>query len=157
MPNLSDVLQQPDRRAEVLRDAARLLDEEVAARGGVTGLGVKAAFAMVKAVKPGIIPEVLESLMPDFAKALDPILEAKPASGPGTAAYLQSRTNDVVQALLGVTDERARRSTHPTLTKAYQRLRPMAEKQVAQSVPGLSRLVEKHLPAPAAPAAAPTT
>jgi hypothetical protein len=159
MPTLSDVLQHPERRTAVLRDSARLLDDEVAARGGVSGLGVKAAFGMVKAVKPGIIAEVLESLLPDFAKALEPLLAARPPEQ-RVGAWLELKTPEVVQALLSVTDERAKRSTHATLTKAYTRLRPMAEKQVAQSVPGLARLVDRHVEALAsvpAPAAAPMT
>lgn len=144
--NLSAVLADPTRRRTVMRDAEQMLDDEVASRGGLSGMGIKAAFAMVKAVKPGIIGEVLESLLPDFAKGLDPILAQKPEQTPaGVGAYLESRTDDVVKALLAVTDERARRTTHKTLLSAYNKLRPIAEKQVAQSVPRLSKLVEKHV------------
>jgi hypothetical protein len=145
-PNLSAVLSNPDSRRALIRDAGTMLDDEVASRGGITGLGIKAAFTMVKAIRPGIIEEVLEGLMPEFAKALDPVLAQRPqGSGPGVAAFLEARTNDVVQALLGVTDARARKTTHKSLLAGYQKLRPIAEKQVAQSVPRLARLVEKHL------------
>lgn len=150
----SEVIADAGRRRAVVHDATVVLDEEVASKSGLSGLAIKAAFAMVKAVKPGIIPETCEGLMPDFAKALDPLLAQCPAEQK-VAAYLMSREQDVVQALLGVTDARAQRTTHQTLLKAYQRLRPSAEKQVAAGLPRLSRLVEKHvatlpLPAPAA-------
>jgi hypothetical protein len=143
--SLSAVLANPESRRALVRDAEVMLDEEVSSRGGLTGMGIKAAFAMVKAVKPGIIPEVLEGLLPEFATALDPLLAQRPQGGPGVAAFLESRSGDVVNALLAVTDKRAQRTTNKTLTGGYNKLRPMAEKQVAQSVPRVSRLVETHL------------
>ena len=144
MPSLSDVLKDPARLKAVVQDAAVMLDQEVADKGGLTGLGIKAAFGVVKAVKPGIIPEVLEHLLPQWATQLDPILAQKP-QGTAVAGFLGQRQNDVVQALLSVTDNRARVATNQTLVSAYQKLRPTAEKHVAAGVPRLSRLVEKHV------------
>ena len=144
MISLSEVLSSPDRMREVVQDATVMLDQEVADKGGLTGLGIKAAFGVVKAVKPGIIPEVLEHLLPEFAKRLDPIL-AQRAPTTAVSAHFAQRSNDVVQALLGVTDDRAKKATNATLVSAYMKLRPTGEKHVAAGVPRLGRLVEKHL------------
>ena len=147
MATLTEVLADDARRRAVLEDSARLLDSEVASRSGLTGMGVKAGFAAVKAVKPGIIREVLDSLVPDFCRALDPLLANRPPDGPGVAAYLESRPSEVARALLAVTDARAEKSTHKVLVGTYRKLRPLAEKQVEQSLPGLARMVERHLKA----------
>ncbi len=146
-PNLNAVVSNPDSRRAMVRDAEVMLDEEVASRGGLTGIGIKGAFAMVKAIRPGFIGEVLNDLLPEFATALDPLLAQRPSSGPGVASFLEARPGDVSNALLGVTDARARRTTHKTLVSAYNKLRPIAEKQVSQSVPRLAKLVERHLTA----------
>lgn len=142
MPALFEAVSNPEKKPVIVREAAQVLDEEVASKSGLGGLAVKGAFAMVKALKPGIITEVIEGLMPDFAKALDPILAER---GTRTVAEIfVARENDVVQALLGVTDQRAKKTTHLSLLKAYQKLRPSAEKQVAAGLPRLARLVAKH-------------
>jgi hypothetical protein len=146
VPTLTEVLSDPGRLKAAVQDATVMLDEEVADKGGLTGLGIKAAFGVVKAVKPGIIPEVFEHLLPEFAKNLDPILAQRPAGTAVTTQFAQ-RTNDVVQALLAVTDGRAKKATNQTLVSAYNKLRPTAEKHVSAAVPRLARLIEKHLTA----------
>ncbi|MGA9523885.1 MAG: hypothetical protein WBV82_20660 [Myxococcaceae bacterium] len=144
--NLTAVLSNPESRRAMAKDAEVMLDEEVASRGGLTGMGIKTAFAMVKAIRPGFIGEVLNDLLPEFGAALDPLLAKRPDSGsPGLAAWLEQRPAEVANALLGVTDTRARRTSHKTLLSAYNKLRPIAEKQVSQSVPRLAKLVERHV------------
>jgi hypothetical protein len=152
MGALTDLIAIPERKKAVVHDAAVLLDEEVASKGGVSGLAVKAAFGMVKAVKPGIIPETIDGLLPEFAAVLDPIFAQRP-EGTALGGYLMSREKDVVQALLSVTDARAKRTTHKTLSGAYNRLRPSAEKQVAAAMPRVAKLMDKHVGSPAVAAA----
>jgi hypothetical protein len=144
MVSLSEVVEQPERRRAVVQDAERVLDQEVSDKSGLGGMAVKAAFAMVKALKPGIIPEVIDGLLPDFARALQPILSQR---GPGQkpSEVMASKPDAVVQALLGVTDERAKKTTHQTLLKAYQKLRPSAEKQVAAALPRVGALADRHI------------
>lgn len=153
MLSLTEVLSSPDRRRAVIQDATVMLDEEVASKSGLTGLGIKAAYGVVKALKPGIIPEVFEGLMPQWATNLDPLL-ARRAPGTSASAHFGQHTDEVVQALLKVTDDRAKKASNKTMVSAYQKLRPSAEKQVAAAVPRLGRLVEKHLAKADAEAAA---
>ncbi len=140
---LSDVIADPSRRNAVVRDAEALLDAEVAEKGGISGIAIKAAFAMIKAIKPGAIGEACEGLLPDFAAVLDPVLAKRPEGQP-IAAFVTTNESLFVNALLGVTDRRAEKTTHQTLLKAYTKLRPTAEKQVAAGLPRLGRLIEKH-------------
>lgn len=141
---LSEVIQDPNRLRRVVADANEVLDAEVAGKSGLTGLAVKGAFGLVKAVKPGIIPEVIENLLPDFARVLDPIIAQRP-EGTGLAPFLQSKSDQVVAALLSITDDRAAKSSHRNLVGAYNKLRPQAEKHVAAAVPRVAGLVDKHV------------
>lgn len=146
MQSLSEILADANKRHQIVGDANVVLDQEVSDKSGISGLAIKGAFAVVKGLKPGIIPEVIDGLLPEFAHAIDPVLAKRP-DGTNVASFLQSRSNDIVQGLLAVTDERARRTTHQTLLKAYQRLRPTAEKHVAAAIPRVSVMVAKHVAA----------
>jgi len=153
MPTLTELSSDPARRGRIVDDMALVVEEEVASKTGLTGLAIKAAFGVVKALKPGIIREMCSSLLPEFAAALDPIVDARPAGRPA-AEHLLANGDRVTAALLGVTDARARKTDHATLLKAYQKLRPMAEKQVVAALPRVGRVLGKYFdePRPAAQA-----
>ena len=72
MPTLAEKLLLPDVRPKVVADSARLVDEEVRDKSGLSGFAIKAAYAVVKAVKPGIIPEVLDAMLDGFIGRLEP-------------------------------------------------------------------------------------
>jgi hypothetical protein len=143
---LSDLLTDPSRLRTMAGEVADLVDGEVARHGGLSGLALKAALGMVKAVKPGVIVETAEGLLPEFAKALDPLL-ARREPGTPWPTFFAERSSEVVTALLAITDERARRTSHQTLAKAYEKLRPSAEKHVLAALPAIAALVERYVPA----------
>ena len=99
---------------------------------------------MLKGLKPGVVAELIDGLLPEFVQAVDPVVAKRPA-GSDVRGYLTSHTNDVVEALLAVTDRRAQNTTHQTLLKLYQKLRPTAEKNVAVQVPRVAGLVAKYV------------
>jgi len=51
---------------------------------------------------------------------------------------------DVAEALLSITDERAKRATNNTAKAAYEKLRPTGKKHVEEAVPRLARMIEQH-------------
>ena len=57
---------------------------------------------------------------------------------PLSSALLASKSR-VADALLGVTDRRAAKSSHRTLRKAYEKLRPIAKGHVEEAIPGIGR------------------
>jgi hypothetical protein len=144
---LSDVLLKPGARPQVIRDCETLLDEEVAAKSGLTGLAVKGAFGIVKAIKPGMIAEAIDGLLDDFVTRLEPFYAAWRTDGAKRSIpdYFTTRGDDVADALLGITDARAARSKNSTLKKAYEKLRPQGKKHVTEAMPRLGRLVERHV------------
>ena len=66
MAELKDFVCSDDNRASVVRDTAQLVDEEVRAKGGFSGAAIKLGYKTVKAVKPGLIPNVVDGLLDNF-------------------------------------------------------------------------------------------
>lgn len=144
---LKDIILQPDKRQQVIADSEKLIDEEVASKTGLAGLAVKGAYAMVKAIKPGIIREAIDGLLDDFVERLQPFYHAYKTSSTGQSLpdYFTSRASEVADALLGITDERAARSKNTTLKKAYEKLRPQGKKHVEEAMPRVGRLIERYV------------
>ncbi len=133
-------------RSKVVMDCTALLDQEVADKRGLTGIAIKAAYAVVKALKPGIIPEAMNGLLDEFISKLEPFFERHLASGGEISSFgdsLNSQNALVTKALLGITDQRAEASTNATLRSAYGRLRGQAEKNVSAAIPGVARMVDR--------------
>lgn len=147
MSTLQTILEDPSRRARIVSDCVDLVDSEVASKGGLSGLAVKAPYAVVKALKPGIVTEMVDKLLDEFVLTLEPLYaEHRAAPNGSLSSFMSARAGAVAQALLGVTDRRARGATHETLRKIYEKLRPTAAKHVEQAVPGIARVLEKNAP-----------
>lgn len=142
---LKDQLLTAEKRPQLLTDCEKLIDEEVAAKSGLSGMAVKGAFAMVKAVKPGIIRESVDALIDDFVSKMEPFYTAQQGGSQSVEAYFSARAGEVADALLGVTDARAARAKNATIKKAYESLRPKGKQHVEAAIPRLSRLVGKYV------------
>lgn len=144
MSTLAETLLVPDKRPKIVTDCVRVIDEEVDSKGGLTGLAVKGAYAIVKAVKPGFVQEAVDNMINDFVSRLEPIHAAAQAKGEPIGPYMNARTGEVAEALLAISDERAARARNQTLKKAYERLRPTGKKHVEAAVPRVGRLIAKY-------------
>jgi hypothetical protein len=143
MATLNEILTRPGVRPLVAKDAERLIEEEVDAKG-LTGLPIKAAYKIVKAVKPGFIPEVIDHLIEDFAKALDPMFQDAVTAKTPIDAFFGSRAGQAAEALLSITDARATKAKNPMVKGTYDKLRPSAKKHVESAMPRVSRMIAKH-------------
>ena len=155
MPTLSDILLVPGNRPKVITDCTTLIQEEVDSKGGLSGLAIKAAFAVVKAVKPGFISEAVDHMLDDFVKRLEPFWAEAQSKNEPVGALMNARTGQVADALLAISDERAGRAKNQTLKKAYEKLRPAGKKHVEAAVPRVGRLIAKYASAAATQPAAP--
>lgn len=132
------------KRQQVVDDACRVLDDEVSDKGGLSGLAIKGAYAVIKGIKPGFVREVVDSLLEDFLGCLEPLYQEAVAKGSKPGAYLQANASRVADALLAVTDGRAARAQRPVIKSTYDKLRPTAKKQVEAAVPRLGALLDRH-------------
>lgn len=144
MGSLIDALTAESTKPNVVRDCCQLIDAEVEDKGGLSGIAIKAGYKAVKGIKPGFVEKAVEDLLPDFAKALDPIYaDAKSANKP-VADFFAASSDRVANALLSITDAKAARAKSGVAKSAYDKLRSSAKKNVEQAVPRLGKLIEKY-------------
>ena len=144
MPSLKETLTTPGKRQDVIADCVTVIDEEVGSKGGFSGLAVRAAYATVKALKPGMIPHTIDDLLDEFAEKIDPFYQAAKVAQQPVDAYIAGHAADIAEALLQITDGRAAKTKHGTLKKAYERLRPTGKKHTMEAMPRLGKLIQKH-------------
>ncbi|WP_437677663.1 DUF6918 family protein [Sorangium sp. So ce131] len=140
---LSETLLDESKKSQVVADCCKLVDEEVASKGGLSGIAVKAGYKAVKGIKPGFIAQVVEKLLPEFAKKLDPLWTEATQSG-NPSSFLSSNRARVADALLSITDEKAKASTSGVVRSTYDTLRGSAKKNVEEAVPRLAQLIQKY-------------
>ena len=143
MPSMKEILADKSSRAALIEDCTKLIDEEVQKKGGLSGMALKAGYAVVKGLKPGYIRDTTDGLIDSFAERLSPFVDEAKGKNMGVAAYFEQERSRVAEALLGVTDKRAESSSHKIVNSTYQKLRPTAKKHVEEAVPGVGRLFEK--------------
>jgi hypothetical protein len=144
MSSLVEALNDASKKEAVVADCLKLIDAEVADRGGLSGLAIKAGYGVVKGIKPGFVKQVVSDLLPEFATALEPLyLEAKEKNRP-TAAYFQDNSGRVADALLTITDAKAQKSKSGAVKGTYDKLRGSAKKNVEAAVPRLAKMIQDH-------------
>jgi hypothetical protein len=144
MSSLPDVLNDPAKKPVIVDDCVAMIDAEVADKGGISGLAIKAGYATVKGIKPGFVKSVVADLLPEFAVALAPIFDEAKAKGAATSGHFVANAGRVADALLAITDAKAQKSKSGVVRGTYDKLRGTAKKNVEQAVPRLGKLIEKH-------------
>ena len=104
MPQLSDVLTAPGKKAAVVDDCLTIIDAEVSDKSGFSGLAIKAGFSAIKSVKPGFIKQAVEDLLPEFAVALDPVFQDALTQAAPLAEFFVKNSTRVADALLSITE-----------------------------------------------------
>ena len=102
----------PGKRAALIADAEKVLDAEVADKSGLTGIAIKTAFKVIKGVRPGFIPDVIEHLLDDFLIQVEPLYQRAIEQGLPPGALLEKEKSTVASALLSVTDKKALRARY---------------------------------------------
>jgi hypothetical protein len=146
MSNLVEALTSDSKKGAVADDCVALIDAEVADKGGLTGLAIKAGYKAIQGVKPGFVRQAVTDMLPEFARALEPVYADAKASGRPVREYFNANAPRVADALLGITDEKAKRAKSAMVKATYDKLRGTAKKNVEAAVPRLAAMVEKHAP-----------
>jgi len=124
---LHEMLLAPEIQPQVVADCEALVNAEVSDMSGISGTAVKLAYKTVRTFDAGHIHHVIQTLLPRMADELQPYCE-----------------DEVCEALLAITDERARNSTRPTIVKAYNTVRRSAAKHVKAALPSVGALVQRY-------------
>lgn len=141
---LKDILDDPARRADFVRKGADLVDSEVAGKKGLSGMALRAGYAAIKGLKPGIVGAALDALLPYFLPKVQSHVDAGVRSGdlPG---YFRTHAPAIADALLSVTDDKVGSSTNPVVARTYAALRGQAKQHTQEAVPGVGRILATFL------------
>ena len=143
---LPEHLLHPEKKALVVKDCVTLIDHEVAKKSGISGLAIKGGYAVAKKLDGGqMVPKAVNDLLPDFSHALEPFHATFRASGVGTfETWTHGKEGDLAEALLAVTDGKARHAKNKVLKGIYERLRPSAKRNLEASIGALAAVMDKH-------------
>ena len=106
MARLAEVLTDSDKRASVVSDCLQIIESEVADKGGLSGMAIKAGYKAVRGVKPGFLQKVVDDLLPEFADAVDAVYQEAIERGRPVRDYFVENKTRVADNLLGITDGR---------------------------------------------------
>ena len=144
-PTLDQILLAPDVQPDVVADCLTLIEQEVASKHGISGAAVKLAYKTARTFAKGYLQSTVENLLPDLVAQLEPFSADFAASGAsGVGDYLAKRSDEVSEAMLSVTDARAKMSTRPVIIRAYGTVRGGAAKNITAALPAVRVLVEKY-------------
>ena len=144
MGTLSEVVTDPAKRPAIIADCEILINEEVKAKKGFTGMAVKTGFKAIKRFKPDIVPKAMDDLLDEFSEQIDPFWKTCQESGQPPRRFFESNKRKIADALLSVTDKRAGASKHKILVSAYRNLRGKAVDHIGDAMPRFSDLLVKH-------------
>ena len=142
---LQETLLAPETRPHVIDDCQALIEQQVSDVSGISGAAVKIAYKTVSAFKPGYIRHMVEVLVPEMVEKLEPFwADFGTSGGAEFGDYLAKRGDEVSEALLSITDQRAADSDKATVVKAYNRVRPSAARHITAALPAVGALVQKY-------------
>ncbi|MEH2243810.1 DUF6918 family protein [Nostoc sp.] len=140
---LNDGLLNPTKKAMVVDDCCKMIEGQLAAKSGMSGIALKTAFAALKGVKPGYIPYVVEQILPQCFTALDPVWSEGVEKG-NPIEHLSANRSHTADALLGVTDARVKDVKRQIVRGTYEKLRGSAKKHVEEAVPDLAKVIDNY-------------
>lgn len=142
--SLSDSLLAPASRAAVIDDLVQVVDEEVRATRGLTGMAIKTAYSGATKARPDAVSRAIGKALPDLARALEPHWAGFQSSGEGDfGAYLSRRGGEVTDAILAVADARYA-GADGAAARSYRGLRGSAATRVEAALPRLGAALQRH-------------
>jgi hypothetical protein len=142
---LQEILLAPGTRPEVAKDCFTLIQQEMSEKSGISAAAVKLAYKTASTFAPGHIQHIIDTLLPGMADQLQPFWADFNASGGSQFGdYLAKHGDAVSEAMLAVTDARAKASGRPIIYRAYGTVRGGAAKHVQAALPRVGDLVMKY-------------
>lgn len=144
MPSLREILGSGDKRQRLIDDSLDVAEAEVNDKSGLSGIAIKTAYKVVKGVSPGFLRQAVDHMLDQFLDALDPIYQESVTRGVSARQHLQANPDRAADALLSITDARAKQAKNQLVKGAYDKLRGSAKKHVVAAMPRLGALFERH-------------
>ncbi|MGD1907463.1 MAG: hypothetical protein ACFB0C_15950 [Leptolyngbyaceae cyanobacterium] len=139
---LSEMLENPSVKANIVADCAQLIETQVSAKGGISGLALKATYKVLKGIDANYISGAIARLLPSIFKALDPLWEEGCKTG-DPVNYLSQHQTETANTLLGITDARIKHVSS-LVRSAYNKVRKSVQGDVEAAVPALAQIIGQY-------------
>lgn len=139
---LIEIIKNKSAKSSIIDDCTVLIDRQVAAKGGMSGMALKAAYRVVKGVGPTYIPGAIGRLLPEVLQALDPMWETGLQMG-DPVTHLTENSAQTADTILSVTDARIQHS-NGVVKSSYLKLRKSVQGDVVAAVPELVKIIGNH-------------
>ena len=140
---LTTQIQDPAVTSAIADDCVQLIDRQVSAKSGLSGIALKGAYGIVKGIGADYIPGAVKRLLPETSKALDPLWTEGVQLG-DPVAHMSTHSDRAADLILETTDARIARAGNPVLSKVYNKLRKSVKSDVVAAVPELASILNKH-------------
>lgn len=140
---LRDVLQDPTVYTSLVNSCQALVDQQVASKGGVSGVALKTTYGLVKGVGPNYLTGVIARALPDIMTALEPLWDEGLALGNPVDHLSQNRQRAAID-LLTVTDLKAQTTHYAIVKNSYYKLRESVKADIEAAVPHLAKILAEH-------------
>lgn len=141
--SLTHKIQDPTVKKAIASDCADLIDRQVSAKGGLSGVAMKAAYKVVKGIGSNYVEGAVGRLLPETCAAIEPIWEEGKATG-DPVAHLSGNSDRTADMILGATDARIARNGNNLIAGTYKKLRKSVKPDVAAAVPEVAQILQKH-------------
>lgn len=140
---LTDKINDNATYARIAADCTQLIDEQVAAKSGLSGVALKATYTVIKGVGKDYVTGAVRRLLPETLSALNPIWTEGVAYG-DPVAYLSEHSDRTADVILSTTDARIAKNGGGIVGASYQKLRKSIKRDVVDAVPDLAKIIHKH-------------
>lgn len=141
---LTSAIQNETVRNEIAADCSQLIDRQVSAKSGLSGMALKAAYKVVKGIGADYIPGAISRLLPETCAALDPIWAEGVREG-DPVTYLSEHQDRTADTILSTTDHRIANNGNAIIKSSYKKLRKSVKGDVVAAVPELARILKKYV------------
>jgi hypothetical protein len=139
--SLAEAVADPARRPGLVAACVAELEAELDDRSGLSAVALRTAYKAVQKLRPNLVENNLDRLLPQFAPVLD---KHATQAGGNTAAHFQANGAAIAEDLVVVTDGYVAGTNNGAAKKVYEKLRPKAVENVLDGMPRLARLVDQH-------------
>ncbi|MEL6552284.1 MAG: hypothetical protein AAFQ63_02290 [Cyanobacteria bacterium J06621_11] len=140
---LTDRIQDPAVKKAIAADCAELIDRQVSAKGGLSGMAMKAAYKVVKGIGTNYVQGAVGRLLPETCAAIAPMWEEGMAAG-DPVAHLSGNSDRAADMILGATDARIARNGNNLIAGTYKKLRNSVKPDVKSAVPEVAQILQRH-------------
>lgn len=140
---LSEQIQEQEIRLNIAQDCVELMEAQVKAKTGITGILFKTLYKGIKSISPNYAQKAIFGLIPAISQAMNPLWDDGIKKG-NPVTYLQSNPTLTANTILSVTDERIKKTDNKIIKISYDKVRNSLQDEIEQVVPQLAEILGKY-------------